>query len=629
MLANFFNRFQATQLRYQLLLLVLLAAIIPPAIVVLFGPFSATRSLSKSAETVLTYEVQAEIDEVDAFLYGVNHDVLFMSKVPPIQGIIRARANNGTDPTDGSSYDEWVDRLQILFVDMIEEKPHYMQLRYLDEAGNELVRVDSAGSEIQVVPDAQLQNKVDSQYFVKTMKVSSGNLYVSPVQLNREQGVIEEPYQPVIRYATPIIDAAGERRGVVIANVFAAHFIDPFAQAEVPYEGEELMLVNQDGYYLSHPNPEKLWGGELGKEETLANDFSPEIAEQILSNDTGVIDVGSDILTYHKFVPNPGQSNSLIAIIRAPKSSVFATVNSFRIFASLMILASLAVVIPLALFRGRQLVGMVENLTTGIANSSREMAITIAEQERIASQQASSVNETTATIDELEASSQHAAEQANAAVDAARQAFEASEEGMQAVDESLDGMVALEHKVETIADKILTLSDRASQIGDISQLVMDFANQTNLLALNSSVEAVRAGEHGKGFAVVANEIRKLADQSQKSADKINTLVSDIQSAVNETVMVAEQGTKTVKTGVESAQRTEAAFSEVKNAVNQVVLNNQQVSLNLKQQVNAIQQVVHAMDVINRGARETATGLIQTKAGTEQLNKAASVLQKTV
>ena len=94
--------------------------------------------------------------------------------------------------------------------------------------------------------------------------------------------------------------------------------------------------------------------------------------------------------------------------------------------------------------------------------------------------------------------------------------------------ESLEGMFVLEEKVDAIAEKIVNLSTQASQISNVSQLVIDFANQTNMLALNSSVEAVRAGEHGKGFALVANEIRKLADQSQQSADKINNLVSNIQ-----------------------------------------------------------------------------------------------------
>lgn len=104
------------------------------------------------------------------------------------------------------------------------------------------------------------------------------------------------------------------------------------------------------------------------------------------------------------------------------------------------------------------------------------------------------------------------------------------------------------------------LSEQANQIGSISQFVSDLANQTNMLALNSAVEAVRAGENGKGFSVVANEIRRLADQSQRSAEKIYVLVSEIQSAINSTVMVTEEGTKRVAAGVQIAQKQRKLLS---------------------------------------------------------------------
>ncbi|HEY9652637.1 MAG TPA: methyl-accepting chemotaxis protein, partial [Coleofasciculaceae cyanobacterium] len=264
-----------------------------------------------------------------------------------------------------------------------------------------------------------------------------------------------------------------------------------------------------------------------------------------------------------------------------------------------------------------------------LASSSTQISATIEQQERIASQQAASVNETTTTMDELEASCRQAAEQAKAAVTAAQQALGLTQGGTQAVEETLEGMFTLEKKVGAIAEQILYLSEQAEQIGSISQLVSDLANKTNMLAFNSSVEAVRAGEHGKGFAVVANEIRKLADQSEKSAEKISELVSEIQSAINSTVMVTEEGTKTVTAGVQVAQKTNQAFAGVADSVNKVVLNNQQISLNLKQQVDAMQQIVEAMETINKGAKETASGISQTKSGTDRLNEAALVLKRIV
>jgi methyl-accepting chemotaxis protein len=264
-----------------------------------------------------------------------------------------------------------------------------------------------------------------------------------------------------------------------------------------------------------------------------------------------------------------------------------------------------------------------------LASSSTQISATIDQQERITSQQAASVNETTTTMDELEASCRQASEQAKAAVTAAQQALGLAHGGTQAVEETLEGMFTLEKKVAAIAEQILYLSEQAEQIGTISQLVSDLANKTNMLALNSSVEAVRAGEHGKGFSIVANEISKLADQSEKSAEKITALVSRIKSAINSTVMVTDEGTKTVTAGVQIAQKTNQAFTGVTDAVNEVVLNNQQISLNLKQQVDAMQQIVEAMETINKGATETAIGISQTKIGTEQLNNAALVLKRIV
>jgi methyl-accepting chemotaxis protein len=270
-----------------------------------------------------------------------------------------------------------------------------------------------------------------------------------------------------------------------------------------------------------------------------------------------------------------------------------------------------------------------QGATTELATASNQIATTMEEQERIASAQAASVHETTTTMDELEASCRQSAEQAQTAVAAAKQALSLTTSGTKAVEETMEGMFLMEKKVESIAQQIIRLSEQANQISGISTLVSELANQTNMIALNSSVEAVRAGEAGKGFTVVANEIRKLSDQSQQSANKISALVSEIQKAVNSTVMVIDEGSKIVKGNVQVAKRMEQSFADVAKSMNLVVLNNQQVSLNLKQQVDAIQEVVKAMDTINRGAGETAAGLIQTKKGTVGLNEVASTLRNLV
>ncbi|MFB2922964.1 methyl-accepting chemotaxis protein [Aerosakkonema funiforme] len=271
----------------------------------------------------------------------------------------------------------------------------------------------------------------------------------------------------------------------------------------------------------------------------------------------------------------------------------------------------------------------VERATSAIASSSNQIAATIEEQERTVSQQAASVNQTTTTMDELGASSQQTAGQAQAVATAAQQALSLTATGTEAVENTLEEMSVLREKVGAIANEISRLSDRTNQIASISSLVSDLANQTNMLALNAAVEAVRAGEQGKGFGVVASEIRKLADQSKKSAEKINALVSDIQKAISSTVMVTDEGTMTVEQSVKIAQKTAQSFAGVTEAINNVVLCSQQISLSSKQQAIAIEQVVDAMNALNRAAAETASGISQTRIGTQKLNDAAQSLKSVV
>lgn len=228
-----------------------------------------------------------------------------------------------------------------------------------------------------------------------------------------------------------------------------------------------------------------------------------------------------------------------------------------------------------------------KDTATTIASSSTEIAATSEQQERVAKQQATAVHQTTTTMDELAASSRESADRAESTT----------------------------AQVEQIACQIQHLSEQVNQIDKIANLVSDIANQTNMLALNAAVEAVRAGDSGKGFGVVASEIRKLADRSKQSADKISTLVVDIENATNSAVVVSKDGTRNIESMVA--------------AVNHIAVNAQQISLSAKQQALATQQVVDAMNSLNRTAQETASGIAQTKVSIQQLNTVALKLKNEV
>ncbi|TAE52883.1 MAG: methyl-accepting chemotaxis protein, partial [Oscillatoriales cyanobacterium] len=212
MINKFFRKIQN-----RLLLLLILSTLIPVSLVGWYGISSSEAALQTLALTNLTESVTSSGEQIVNKLENISYDVLFFSKSPALQGIIKARDGNGADKETNSTYQNWVDRMQITFASMMAIKQSYMQLRYIDENGNELVRVNSDGQTLKIVPTSELQNQAHRDYFYLTMKLKPGEIYVSQFNLNQERGKIEIPYKPTIRHATPVFNTKGERKGILIA----------------------------------------------------------------------------------------------------------------------------------------------------------------------------------------------------------------------------------------------------------------------------------------------------------------------------------------------------------------------------------------------------------------------------
>ena len=292
---------------------------------------------------------------------------------------------------------------------------------------------------------------------------------------------------------------------------------------------------------------------------------------------------------------------------------------------ALLNLAILAVIIA----GSRQITRTLDNFTNNIARSSDDIASKVEKQEAVANEQASSVSQTTSTVDLLGATSRRSAVQAEESAKSASTALSLAESGAQTVEQTRVGMESLKERVREIAEQIINLSEQTEQIAGVSELVGDLANQTNMLALNAAVEAARAGEYGRGFGVVAGEIRKLADQSRKSADKINNLVTDVQAAMNSAVMVTDEGKKTAESSIELALDTAESFIGVKDAVNSVFANTSEISSAAKQQAVGIQEILAAVNALNLGAMDTAADMEEVKTSTIQLKKSTEELKAIV
>lgn len=309
--------------------------------------------------------------------------------------------------------------------------------------------------------------------------------------------------------------------------------------------------------------------------------------------------------------------------------------NARILYRQILILFGLLVVITLLVgpiigyYLSQSIVATLKETINTMTESSNQIAAATEEQERVAEKQAAAVNQTTTTIDELNASSKSTAQQANSVAAGAMETLNLASQGTKAVEKSLETMTLLKNKVESIALQIERLREQTNQINNITGLVSDLATQTNMLALNASIEAVRGGENGTGFAVVAQEIRKLADRSKLSAEKINGLIAEVQTAINLTVKVTQEGSINVLEGEKIAKETAEVFGGVTQAANEGVLSTKQIAMTIKEQTVAIQQVVEAMNALNIAAKENAAGISQTQIGTKKLSDTANILNNQV
>lgn len=377
-------------------------------------------------------------------------------------------------------------------------------------------------------------------------------------------------------------------------------------------------------------NPDKSWFDQAQKNkiQEIVN-ISRQIKNQNLSMINQAKNTGNDNDIHNIFIQN--DTNKLLFKIKVlnkqfdENSIKKFQVSESRINNSMEWLNGIAKLGTIIAGTGAIVIGIllasrirqqINEAVETIATSATEIAATMEQQERTCVQQATYIHQTTTSMDELAAASRTTVGQAETAVNGANRTLKLVDKNSQNdLKKNNKSEVTLQEKVEEIVAQINQLNQQVKQIKSIANAVSDLANQTNMLALNAAVESVRAGTQGQGFGVVANEIRKLADQSKKSAEKINELLLNIESFTHATVLATESGEKTL--------------DNVVTAMNDIVLSSQQIALTAKQQAIAIEQVLEAINHINQDANQTATGISQAKIGMQNLNKVALTLKALV
>ncbi|WP_446739640.1 methyl-accepting chemotaxis protein [Pseudomonas sp. TH39(2020)] len=232
------------------------------------------------------------------------------------------------------------------------------------------------------------------------------------------------------------------------------------------------------------------------------------------------------------------------------------------------------------------------------------------------------MNEMTATVQEVARNAEEASEAAVAADQQAR-------EGDKVVGEAIVQIERLAKEVGNSTEAMSHLKRESDKIGSVLDVIKSVAQQTNLLALNAAIEAARAGEAGRGFAVVADEVRSLAQRTQKSTEEIEELIGGLQSGTQQVATIMDNSRTLTESSVELTRRAGGSLTNITRTVSAIQAMNLQIAAAAEQQSAVAEEINRSVLNVRDVSEQTSAATEETAASSVELARLGTHLQMLV
>ena len=251
----------------------------------------------------------------------------------------------------------------------------------------------------------------------------------------------------------------------------------------------------------------------------------------------------------------------------------------------------------------------------------QNIAQSITEVAEHSDKQGNAVDTVSSAVEQISASIQEISSNANVADDHAAKAMDIANEGGRSINMAIDQMNKIRDVVDSSADVVNELGEASKEIGQIVEHVSAIAAQTNLLALNAAIEAARAGEHGRGFAVVAEEVRKLAEESLAAVDKINNMITTIQSKTMDAVTAMKSGSEEAAKGADVVRNSGEAFENIMKMNGEVASQVKDIARTTEEAAKASTNVVAAVQTVEEASKNISDRTQTVSAATQEQSAA--------
>jgi methyl-accepting chemotaxis protein len=269
------------------------------------------------------------------------------------------------------------------------------------------------------------------------------------------------------------------------------------------------------------------------------------------------------------------------------------------------------------------------------AHAIGEIAVAVGEVASGAERQVGAVQSVSMASERMTQGTALSADRAQSTALVAEQAQAIAAEGATAVAQATEAMAAVREASDRATTTMSGLGARSDAIEGIAQVITGIAAQTNLLALNAAIEAARAGEHGRGFAVVADEVRKLAEESQRAASSIAGLIEEIQNETKAAVEVVQVGAQRSEQGAATVAQARVAFAQIGEHVSDmteqvqgIAAAVQEIATTAAEMSHEITEVAAVAEQTSASTQQVSASTQQTSASTEQITAGATALADT-
>ncbi|BAP45980.1 methyl-accepting chemotaxis protein [Pseudomonas sp. StFLB209] len=277
----------------------------------------------------------------------------------------------------------------------------------------------------------------------------------------------------------------------------------------------------------------------------------------------------------------------------------------------------------------RELITGIRDGVTQIASAAEELSAVTEQTSAGVNNQKTETDQVATAMHEMSATVQEVARNAEQASHAASAADREARDGDKVVAQAIAQIERLATEVGRSADAMNLLEQESDKIGKVMDVIKAVAEQTNLLALNAAIEAARAGEAGRGFAVVADEVRGLAQRTQKSTEEIESLIAALQSGTRQVSSIMLGSRDLTSSSVQLSRQAGDSLGSITQTVAGIQAMNQQIAAAAEQQSAVAEEISRSIINVRDVSEQTASASEETAASSVELARLGGQLQTMV